>query len=132
MFTVIPSLTKDSPRGLGDLTGWDELCFSVKQDKEVDIDSAAMISVTHTLIGPTTTLNYINGGAPTSGTNAALTIDDEVAGDVTIVIEAVEMASLPLFTEGDYDFQKEDFADGNVFTMASGVAEVVADVTQST
>ena len=116
--------------GLGDLTGWDEIFFTVKQSVE-DADSSSTLQVSKKLAG-SDGLEIVDGDSTVTSGNGSITIDDVTDGDITIVVKAVETAKLPVFTGGIYDIQKEDFADDGVLTLTSSTANVIADVTRST
>ncbi len=73
--------------GMGSLAGRTKLYFTAKRSKD-DADSAAVIQVEETA-----GLLYLNGAAGTAG-NGSLTVTDAVAGDVTVVLAAVEAAKL--------------------------------------
>ena len=116
--------------GLGDLTGWDELIFTVKQSVE-DEDSASVLQVSKKLAG-SDGLEIVDSDATVTAGNGSIVINDETEGDITITVKAVEIAKLPVFIGGVYDVQKEDFIDDGVITLTSSTANVIGDVTRST
>jgi len=74
--------------GAGDISDRTELWFSFKGDRD-DADADALI-----LLSEGTGLEKINGGDPGDAANGEITVDDEDAGDLTIVVNEVETAKL--------------------------------------
>ena len=87
--------------GLGDISGRTELYFSVKEDKD-DYDSQALVRVSEG-----TGLERINGKSATAG-NGSLTVDDETAGNITVVVNGSDTAKLPIVDEIFYDVKMID------------------------
>jgi len=109
--------------GIGELTGYQNLWFTVKDD-EADPDSASLIQ-----IDTTTGLHYINGAAASVPGNGALEVNDEASGDVTITLEAVETAKLSPRSY-HYDIQVLD-STGAISTLITGTFNVSPDYTRS-
>lgn len=108
--------------GLGDISSRTKLWFTVKE-KTGHADTAATFQIEETA-----GLIYIDGdGAETSG-NGSITVDDEVAGDITVTLDEAETARLRPNDALIYDVQMLD--DGDVTTLAAGDAEITADVTR--
>ena len=84
--------------GLGSLAGRTKLWFTVKH-KVSDLDSAAMLQVEET-----DGLVYVRAAAGTAG-NASLTVDDAVAGNVTIVVVAAETDDFAVMSNLYYDIK---------------------------
>ena len=108
--------------GLGSIANRTKLWFAFKRSHH-DADTAALV-----LIEETDGLVYLDGAAATSG-QGSITVDDEDAGNVTVVIDEAATAVL---TEGarPYDIQVLR-STGNVNTLAEGTATVSADVTRA-
>lgn len=122
--------------GLGDLSGRDGLWFTVKMHPAHESDEQAKIQVTED-----DGLLRLNGEAATAG-DAAITVDDEVNGDITITLSAATMAALN--TSGTFpsrtavkswswrwDVQVRQPGPG-VWTPRSGAFVVEEDVTRTT
>lgn len=109
--------------GLGDISTREKLWFTVKT-KQSDQDHAALILVEETL-----GLVYSNGGASGAAGNGAITVDDAVAGDISIKIDEVETKKLTPQNNIHYDVQWRSAAD-DVHTLTSGTCHIAADVTR--
>ena len=116
---------------LGDLSDRHRIWFTVKRQGIAVADSASLIQVVESTGTGTDGLLYINGAAPDDAGNGSITIDDESDGDITITVEAVEMAKVPPGSTFFYDVQMLD-TDGDVTTLISGGCTVVQDITRST
>jgi len=110
---------------LGDITTRADIWFTVKEDQD-DADTASWIQISET-VG----LEYINGLAATVPANGSITVIDAVAGDVTIVLAAVECAKLQTCGKAYYDIQVL-FADGTVSTLVANRVAIVRDSTRVT
>jgi len=108
---------------LGTLTGNTEIWFTVKTAQGL-ADSAATIGITRT-----EGLVWINGAAAVTAANGSITVDDAVAGDITIVLAAVETAKLAISDELFYDIQ---WAIAGVVLTSQGALTVSYDVTRAT
>jgi len=109
--------------GLGDLTTATQLWFTVKKQLS-DADAAAEIQISLT-IG----LEAIAGAVATTPANGSITIDDLVAGNITIALTAEEMAKLDVDFVGYWDIQKA--VGVAVSTLTRGNAQVLGDATRS-
>ena len=109
--------------GLGDLTTATQLWFTVKKQLS-DADSAAEIQ-----ISLTAGLEAIAGAVATTPANGSITIDDLVAGNITIALTAEEMAKLDVDFVGYWDIQKA--VGVAVSTLTRGNAQVLGDATRS-
>ena len=114
-----------SIENLGDISTRTDIWFTVKEDLD-DADTAAWIQISET-VG----LEYINGVAATVAGNGSITVTDAVAGDITIVLAAVESAKLQTCGKLFYDIQVL-FADGTVSTLVANRAMIVRDTTRVT
>jgi len=107
--------------GLGSLAGRTKLWFTVKRSKG-DADTSAIVQITEA-----EGLERLNGAEGTAG-NGSLTVDDEDAGDITIVLKAVETAKLrPVSLY--YDVQV--LIAGIVSTLTESRVKITADVTRA-
>lgn len=107
--------------GLGDITGYTDIWFTVKRDPS-NADSAAEIQVTGD------GLVYLNGTAATAA-NGSITVSDAAAGDISVSVAAIETAKLAIRSGMYYDLQVK--VGGVVSTIAAGRAHVIYDVTKS-
>lgn len=113
--------------GLGNLAGrsGEKLFFTVKSRKTNDLDDAnAIVQLTET-----SGLVLVNGEAPDDSTYGSLTVTDEVAGDLTIVLKSGVTNDLEVGSERFYDIQMIR-SDGEPVTLCEGYFTVVADVTR--
>jgi len=75
---------------IGALTNYSKIWFTVKADhSQPDSESLIQIELTEGL-------KYINGEAATVPANGSITINDELTGDITVVLDEVEMANYHL------------------------------------
>ena len=111
--------------GMGDISDRAKLWFTVKTtDRDADSKSVLQVEETAQLL-------YIAGGSAATAANAALTVDDESAGDITITVEAPETAKIGPLSEAVYDVQVlRD--DDSVDTLRSANFTITADVTRAT
>jgi len=111
---------------LGNITGYKNVWFTVKQHIR-DTDANALIQV-----DSDTGLLRIQKAAPTAAGNATLTVDDAAAGDITIVIDAVETAKLSPAEDVHYDIQWQDASDDiHTLSLGNGEATIQGDVTRA-
>lgn len=85
--------------GLGDITARDSLYFSIKR-KTTDADTASVVQIEETA-----GLLYINGEVATVAANGTLTVDNAVAGNVTVTLAAAETEKLRPTDNLQYDFK---------------------------
>lgn len=114
--------------GLGSLASYVSLDFTVKSDKSA-ADSAAIIRIRLNASGLSDGLLTLNGAAALNADDGAIVITDAVAGDITITLAASCTDDLATSTYV-YDVQLIE-ADGEVSTLTSGKARVIADVTRA-
>lgn len=112
--------------GLGDLSAYDTIYFSVKEGLN-DSDDNAILRVKNAASG----LERINKAAPTAATNGTITVDDAAAGDITITVQEAETQNMPLITNYHYDVKGID-NNGNVDLKSVGVNKftISGDVTR--
>jgi cell division protein ZapA (FtsZ GTPase activity inhibitor) len=122
---------------LGDLSDADEVLFTVKSST-ADADTAAILQVSLDL-----GLLRIAGSAPDGDENGEITIDDDVDGDITVVVSASEMAkigddsstevltNLVKLPVKSYFYDVQKIAGENVTTLAEGVFKVSSDVART-
>lgn len=108
---------------LGDISGRTKLWFTIKAMRR-DADTAAIIQIEETA-----GLVYINAAAAGTSANGSITVDDAVAGDITVTLDEVETAKLSPDALV-YDIQVLD--GGNITTLTAAAATVTADVTRAT
>lgn len=111
--------------GLGSLSNYDTIYFSVKRRTE-DSEDNAILRVKNDANG----LERFNKAAPVAATNGTITIDDAGNGDITITVQEGETAGAP--TVGCvYDVKGVD-DDGQVDLLSSGGRFTIkADVTRA-
>lgn len=112
--------------GLGDLTGYTAIDWTVKRDKE-DADTAAIIRIR--LAGAGAGLRWLNGlDASLRSANGSITIDNLVLGNITIALAAAETDDLVTDSAGWYDIQLVTAV--GVYTKSEGICNISADVTR--
>jgi len=110
---------------LGDISGRTKLYFTGRINAD-DPDSASLVQIEESA-----GLLYINGSnTDIVSSNGSITVTDEVAGNITIVLKGVETAKLFVQSAGEYDIQEID-ADGPK-TKTIGDLHVVKDITRAT
>lgn len=109
--------------GLGDISASTKLWFSVKNHLR-DADSVSIVQ-----IDDATGLLYINGAASANAANGSITVDDAVAGNITIVLDEAETDDLVPVNGLVYDVQMLD-SSGDVTTLTEGDLDVEGDVTR--
>lgn len=117
--------------GLGDISNFTKLWFTVKPARKEVVDLASQIQVLQsvgTVDGEG--LLAIAGNAPSSSDNGSITVDDLVSGDITITVTALEMAKLSASSTLRYDVQVLR-STGSVDTLTAGLCEIISDVTNT-
>ena len=109
--------------GLGDISTRTKLWLTVKRSKN-DTDAKAVIQIEET-----TGLVYLNAAEAETATDASLTVDDAVLGNVTIRLKPALTAVLVPIGTLYYDWQVLEGAD--IRTIAPAEASVSADVTRA-
>ncbi|HUV93924.1 MAG TPA: hypothetical protein VMX14_03735 [Anaerolineae bacterium] len=110
--------------GLGSLAGRTHLWLTAKASESYP-DTKATIQITET--GGLLYLNSAEAGTPGNG---SITVDDEDAGDITIVLAAVETAKLESGTTLTYDVQV--LIGAMITTLTESSVRVTSDVTRAT
>jgi hypothetical protein len=106
--------------GLGNIADRETLWLTIKRDLS-DADADALLQITEA--------DGLTVGLSESESDASIAVDDEAAGDITIVVAAAA-TRLAWGRRYDYDIQVlRD--DGTVATLATGEWRVVEDVTRS-
>lgn len=113
--------------GMGSLTGYVSLDFSVKESR-ADSDDDAIIRIRLNASGLDDGLLRVNKAAAADASLGSVTVDDAVAGDITITLDETVTDDLIPWPGLHYDVQKIDASD--VQTMTEGRAEITADVTR--
>jgi len=110
--------------GLGNISTYTKLYVTVKRDL-ADADSASIIQ-----LEKTAGLVYINGATATTATNGTLTVDDEVAGNITGVLKPVESVKL---SSGRYQYDVKGITAAGKAVIISTSEFTLADaVTKAT
>jgi len=108
--------------GLGDVTGYTNIWFTVKRNR-ADADTASIIQ-----IDTTTGLLYLNGAAGTAA-QGAIAVDDASAGDITITL--AEQSTDDLTPESGLYYDVQVLNGGDVSTLSAGPCNITADVTRA-
>lgn len=111
--------------GLGSIATRTKLWFTVKATRN-DADADAWLQITEA-----GGLVVVYGGGSITAANAAITVDDEDDGDITITVAGVETAKLPV-RSGHHDVQVLRSGAIGADTLAEGTFTVTADVTRAT
>jgi hypothetical protein len=116
--------------GLGDISAYSKIWFTVKGPSSSIADSASDIMVRLDVSGTADGLLYAAGAAPDDVGNGSITIDDSSDGDITVNISAVETAKLTPGGNRRYDVQMLDTSDV-VSTLVYGGCTIIQDVTRA-
>lgn len=108
---------------LGNITGFTNIWFTVKDDKDLT-DTGAIIQ-----IDEDTGLLVINSATASVAANGSIVVTDAAQGNLTITLAAVEAQKLTLIGSAKYDIQWIDAA-GIVATLVIGRASVIGDLTR--
>jgi len=108
--------------GLGDISARTKLWFTVKRNP-ADVDTASIIQIEETA-----GLVYLNGAAGVA-LSGDITVDDAVAGDITITMDETATDDLVPKTGYYYDIQMLTATD--VTTLSAGPCNVTADITRA-
>lgn len=113
--------------GLGDLSNYDTIYFSVKRSFS-DSEDDAILRVKNDASG----LERFNKATPAAATNGTIAIDDVAAGDITITVDEVETQNAPVQGGFKYDVKGVD-ADGQVdlLSIGDGKFNISGDVTRA-
>ena len=113
--------------GLGDISTYDTVYFSVKENLS-DSDDNAILRVKNSASG----LLRWNKAAVLTDTNGVITIDDAAAGNITITVLEAETASAPVASSYSYDIKGVD-NDGQTDMISIGLDSfvVAGDVTRA-
>ena len=112
--------------GLGNLEDRTRLWFTVKARPSTDSDAQSKIQITED-----GGLLRLNGAAADDSAGGAITVDDEVDGDITLTLTAETAAQLGPAESWRWDIQVAQPGPG-VWTPRAGVFLVDADVTRAT
>lgn len=116
--------------GMGDISDRTKLAFTMKAASDL-ADTQAYLKIEKVEAGAVNHITRINKAAPATGTDAdgTITVDDAVAGDVTITVAPRSAALIPL-TSGIWDVVRWDAA-GAKHIEAYGSAVVQSTATAS-
>jgi hypothetical protein len=109
--------------GLGGLAARTKLYWTIKDDR-ADADAASSAKVEETA-----GLQVLNGAVAQTATDGDITVDDEAAGDVTLLLKAAATATL---TPGRHFYDIQMVTAATVATVATGMVVVSPDVTRAT
>jgi hypothetical protein len=109
--------------GLGDISGRSKLWFAGKKRSQDTDDEAEL------LVEETGGLAVLAASTPVMGETASIIVDDDLAGDIRVIISAEAAKKLRPTTVGVWDVQMRD-GTGIVTTLGHGELKIVADVTQ--
>jgi len=112
---------------LGSLASYVSLDFTVKANK-TQADTEALIRIRLNATGLTDGLLTLNGATPSSADDGSIAITDAAAGDITITLAASCTDDL---ATGTYAYDVQLIEVGDVSTLTSGKATVIADVTRA-
>ena len=113
--------------GLGSLASYVSLDFTVKRNA-YQTDDEATIRIRKNASGLTDGLLTLNGATPSSADDGSIAITDAAAGDITITLAASCTDDL---ATGTYAYDVQLIEVGDVSTLTSGKATVIADVTRA-
>jgi hypothetical protein len=112
--------------GLGSLAGRSQLWFGGKKSTDdADADALAIVEETDGLL----VCNEVDADDLDADQTGTLTVDDEAAGDITIVLSAAATAALPIRSTAYWDVQMRTAS--GVTTLAAGALVVTADVVRA-
>jgi hypothetical protein len=114
--------------GLGSLAGYTYLDFTVKEERETDLDAESIIRIRKATSGVRDGLLILNGAAGTA-VDGSITINDATAGDITIALAARSTALLRPSASLYYDIQI--ITPTAITTLGEGILDIAADVTRS-
>jgi len=113
--------------GLGVITGYTYLDFTVKRSEDDD-DEDAIIRIRKASSGIGDGLLVLNGETGTAA-DGSITINDAALGNITIALAATATDDLELDKALYYDIQK--ITGAAVLTMGEGILNVNADITRA-
>lgn len=114
--------------GLGDVSSYVSLDFTVKEEKQ-EVDDDAIIRIRLNLSGSDDGLLRFNRAAVIDSTKGSITIDNAGNGDITVELEADLTDDLALDTGLYYDVQM--ITATTVLTLTDARLAVAADVTRA-
>lgn len=127
--TIIRGDTMSVPiTGMGDLSSYVSLDFTVKEEKQ-DTDDNAIMHIRKNASGVGDGLLRFNKAEAADATKGGITIDDLVAGDITMTLAADLTDDLAADSGLYHDVQ--EITATTVTTKADGRFTVIADVTRA-
>jgi len=124
--------TWESPiiTGLGDLTGWTKISFTLKQSLD-DLDTASIVDIVLSNPGVVGDgLQYINKAPATTKANGSIVVLDELLGSARVQLKAPEAAKLAVAPNLFYDVQVH--FPTKIETRGYGKLMVLGDVKRAT
>lgn len=113
--------------GLGSLVGFTSLDFTVKTAKSLP-DTSAILRFRKNASGVSDGLLRLNKAAPADPTWGRLTVDDPVAGNISIFLS--QIASLTLAPDHDCYYDIQMIIGASVYTKREGIFAITEDVTR--
>lgn len=114
--------------GIGALTGYVSLDFTVKTNPIVDADAAAIVRIRKNASGLSDGLLVLNGATGTAA-QGSITITSEPLGNITIALAAEATAQLGIASGLYYDVQM--ITASGIVTRTEGICNIASDVTRA-
>lgn len=116
--------------GLGVLTGYTSLWFTIKPDiNRTDADADSIIQIKKNASGSGDGLLYFNSDAAPDASLGSIVVDDAAAGIITIAIDKTVTAQLAPVKNKPYDIQM--LLSSGISTLTDGKANIYGDVTRA-
>lgn len=116
--------------GLGDISDYDTIYFTIKQKTSDPADAAARVQVSLGTGTASDGLLILNGDDDVTSTDASITISDSTNGDLDVVLNPNMTQDLVPSSNYTYDIQMVK-SDETVSTLASGDCTINEDVTRA-
>jgi len=113
--------------GLGALTGYTSIWFTLKM-LAGDTDAQSTVQIKKNASGVSDGLLYVNGAAAADASKGSITVDDAVAGNITIALDETITDDL---APSWYMYDIQTLISGSVNTPENGSFEISADTTRS-
>ena len=110
---------------LGDLSGREDIVFSVKFSAKTDTDDQALCRVSETA-----GLERFDGDTATAA-HATLVVDDEDDGDITITVKADATSSAPIVDYLDYDVKEIQSSAVHLRSVGADQFRILSDVSRA-
>lgn len=100
--------------GLGNITGYTNLWFAIKQSSVYNTDNEAIV-----LIGVNSGLTRIDGAAYPTSSDGSITVNDATAGNITITLKPAASSLLKIQSDLDYGIKWIN-ASGSEYQLSDG------------